>query len=40
VTTALPFAIEATWREHAGHWLATARARPRRAEDQTQTCST
>jgi len=22
----LPFAIEATWREHAGHWLATARA--------------
>ena len=29
VTTALPFAIEATWREHAGHWLATARAWPR-----------
>jgi enterobactin synthetase component D len=29
VTTALPFAIEATWREHAGHWLATARAIPR-----------
>jgi len=29
VTTALPFAIEATWREHAGHWLATARAVPR-----------
>lgn len=29
VTTALPFAIEATWREHAGHWLATARAAPR-----------
>lgn len=29
VTTALPFAIEATWREHAGHWLATARACPR-----------
>jgi 4'-phosphopantetheinyl transferase EntD len=28
VTTALPFAIEASWREHAGHWLATARARP------------
>jgi 4'-phosphopantetheinyl transferase EntD len=28
VTTALPFAIEATWREHAGHWLATARAVP------------
>jgi enterobactin synthetase component D len=27
VTTELPFAIEATWREHAGHWLATARAR-------------
>jgi 4'-phosphopantetheinyl transferase EntD len=27
VTTALPFAIEATWREHAGHWLTTARAR-------------
>jgi enterobactin synthetase component D / holo-[acyl-carrier protein] synthase len=26
VTTGLPFAIEATWREHAGHWLATARA--------------
>jgi 4'-phosphopantetheinyl transferase EntD len=26
VTTALPFAIEATWREHGGHWLATARA--------------
>jgi len=26
VTTALPFAIEATWREHAGYWLATARA--------------
>lgn len=26
VTTELPFAIEATWREHAGHWLATARA--------------
>jgi 4'-phosphopantetheinyl transferase EntD len=29
VTTALPFAIEATWREHAGHWLATAYAVPR-----------
>ena len=29
VATALPFAIEATWREHAGHWLATARAVPR-----------
>jgi enterobactin synthetase component D len=27
VTSALPLAIEATWREHAGHWLATARAR-------------
>jgi 4'-phosphopantetheinyl transferase EntD len=26
VSTALPFAIEATWREHAGYWLATARA--------------
>jgi 4'-phosphopantetheinyl transferase EntD len=30
VTTALPFAIEATWREHAGFWLTTARAVPRR----------
>jgi 4'-phosphopantetheinyl transferase EntD len=29
VTTALPYTIEATWREHAGHWLATARAVPR-----------
>lgn len=29
VTTALPFAIEATWRAHAGHWLATAHAVPR-----------
>jgi 4'-phosphopantetheinyl transferase EntD len=29
VTTALPFAIEATWREHAGHWLTTARATAR-----------
>jgi enterobactin synthetase component D len=28
VTTALPFAIEVTWREHAGHWISTARARP------------
>jgi enterobactin synthetase component D len=27
VTTALPFAIETTWREHEGFWLATARAR-------------
>jgi len=26
VTSALPLAIEATWREHDGHWLATARA--------------
>lgn len=26
---ALPLVIEAAWREHAGHWLATARARPR-----------
>jgi len=26
VTTALPRAIEATWREHEGFWLATARA--------------
>ena len=26
VHTALPFAIEATWREHEGFWLATARA--------------
>jgi enterobactin synthetase component D len=30
VTHQLPLAIEAGWREHAGHWLATARARPRR----------
>jgi enterobactin synthetase component D len=30
VTTELPFAIEATWRRHAGHWLATAHARPAR----------
>lgn len=29
VHTALPFAIDVTWREHAGHWLATARATPR-----------
>jgi 4'-phosphopantetheinyl transferase EntD len=29
VSTALPLIIEATWREHAGHWLATARAVPR-----------
>lgn len=29
VSTALPFAIEATCCEHAGHWLATARATPR-----------
>ena len=29
VTSALPLAIEATWREHAGHWLATARATKR-----------
>ena len=28
VTTALPFAIEVTWREYAGYWLATARASP------------
>ncbi|MDX2091803.1 MAG: 4'-phosphopantetheinyl transferase superfamily protein [Kofleriaceae bacterium] len=26
VTTELPFAIETTWREHAGYWLSTARA--------------
>ncbi len=26
VTTGLPAAIEATWREHRGHWVATARA--------------
>jgi 4'-phosphopantetheinyl transferase EntD len=26
VQSALPFAIEATWREHEGFWLATARA--------------
>ena len=29
VTTALPFSIEVTWREHGDHWLATARATPR-----------
>ncbi len=29
VRSELPFVIEATWREHAGHWLATARARKR-----------
>ena len=28
VTTALPFAIDVTWREHGEHWLATARATP------------
>jgi len=28
VATALPFAIEASFCAHAGHWLATARARP------------
>lgn len=32
VTTALPFAIEATWREHAGHWLTTAYAVPRSSD--------
>ena len=26
VETALPFGIEASWREHEGYWLATARA--------------
>jgi enterobactin synthetase component D len=31
VTTELPFAIEVTWREHAGHWLSTARATRRPA---------
>jgi 4'-phosphopantetheinyl transferase EntD len=29
VRSELPFAIEATWREHEGFWLATARATPR-----------
>jgi enterobactin synthetase component D len=28
VTSALPFVIEATWRELDGHWLTTARACP------------
>ncbi len=32
VTSALPLEIEAHWREHAGHWLATARASPRGTE--------
>ena len=27
VTSGLGLTIDATWREHAGHWLATARAR-------------
>lgn len=27
VTHGFPLSIEAAWREHAGHWLATARAR-------------
>jgi enterobactin synthetase component D len=27
VTSALPLTIDACWREHAGHWLTTARAR-------------
>jgi 4'-phosphopantetheinyl transferase EntD len=26
VSHALPLAVEAAWREHAGHWIATARA--------------
>lgn len=30
VTSELPLEIEASWREHAGHWLTTARARLRR----------
>jgi enterobactin synthetase component D len=30
VTSALPLSIEARWHEHAGHWLATARATTRR----------
>lgn len=30
-TSNLPVAIEAAWREHAGYWLATARAKPRRS---------
>jgi enterobactin synthetase component D len=29
VVSALPLAIEAHWREHAGHWLSTARAHPK-----------
>lgn len=29
VVSDLPFAIEASWREHAGHWLATSRVTPR-----------
>ena len=29
VTSELPLAIDTTWREHAGFWLATARARQR-----------
>lgn len=29
VSSALPLAIETTWREHAGFWLSTARARTR-----------
>lgn len=29
VTSAFPLAVEASWLEHAGHWLATARAVPR-----------
>ena len=33
VTTALPFAIEATWREYAVYWLATARASPAHPPD-------
>jgi len=35
VTTALPFAIEATWREYAGYWLATARVSPAPPPDRT-----
>lgn len=29
VATALPVVVEAWWTAHEGHWLATARARPR-----------
>lgn len=29
VVTPLPYAIDVAWREHDGHWLATARALPR-----------